>query len=510
MYFVRNIKKNEKIYLYFFLFSVVVALFAFGSSPFYPIVDWADPNCFLTVGRAVLDGKVIYRDIYEQKGFYVYFIHAFCALISDSSFIGVFFVEIALLFLVLFFAWKILEVYSVENVLTKLVVVTLFGLSVAFSHAMSTGNSVEEFVSPFFLWVLYLTVKHIKKEDAFSKREYFLIGILAGVVFWSKFTLVAFFIGWFVFFVCINIRRKTEVEIGKCIAFVAVGAVTATLPGVIYFLVNRAVGDWLRVYLYDNLFVYSGNRGVLQTILYPIINIFLTLLQNVFYGIFVVFGVVWFLLKKRGEERLLLTFVPIVTALGLFAGGRGYRYYGLPLYIFAIFGYISLLEIDVEKFVRARLWTKIVIPVLAIVFCFSFFITNGSAHYIFREKEDTVQYTFAEYIKKEGGENATLLNYGFLDRGFYLALDQIPEFKYFCTLNIPLEDMQRETERYIREGIPDFVVALISGKDSDMYFESENYSEVLREECWYRAKRVTYILYQKNEMPSTLPLFDVL
>ena len=498
MSFIQNCKEHWKIYLYFFLFSVIVSLFAFGSSPFYPIEDWADPNCFLTVGRAMLDGKVIYRDIYEQKGFYVYFIHAFCALISDSSFIGVFFLEIALLFLVLFFSWKILEVYLVKSAATKLVVVTLLGLSVAFSYAMSTGNSVEEFVSPFFLWMLYLSVKHIKNEDAFLKREYFLIGIFAGFVFWSKFTLVAFFIGWFVFFVCINIRRKTAVEIGKCIGFVAAGFATATLPGLIYFLANNAVDDWLTAYLYDNLFVYSGNRSVWRTIWYPFKNIFQTLFRNLFYGVFVVFGVVWFALKKRGEERLLLTIVPAVTALVLFIGGRGYRYYGLPLYVFAIFGYISFLETGVENFVRSRLWMKIVIPTLALVSCVSCFIVNGSTHYIFRGKEDTVQHTFARYIKEEGGEKATLLNYGFLDRGFYLALDQIPEFKYFCTLNIPLEDMQKETERYIQEGIPDFVVALISGNDSDIYFESENYTEVLREECWYRAKRVTYILYQKN------------
>ena len=138
----------------FAVVATVVAFFAFESSPFYPLEDWGDPNCFFTVGRAMLDGKVIYRDIYEQKGFYVYFIHALCALVSDSSFIGVFFLEIGLLFLNGFFAWKILCVYDVGSVFARAFAVVVFMLSVGFSFAASTGDSVEEFVSPFFLWMV--------------------------------------------------------------------------------------------------------------------------------------------------------------------------------------------------------------------------------------------------------------------------------------------------------------------------------------------------------------------
>jgi len=476
-----------------------LSLFAFGSSPFYPIEDWADPNCFFTVGKAMLNGKVVYRDIYEQKGFYVYFLHAFCAWISDTSFIGVFFFEILLLFFVLLFSWKILTLYYERRTTTKLICSTIFAVSVAFSTAMSTGNSVEEFVSPFFLWILYLTLKCIKNDDAFKKADYFLIGIFAGIVFWSKFTLVAFFVGWFVFFVFRNVRRKTLIEIPKCILFVILGFLLATLPGLLYFFAHNAVGEWLTAYVYDNLFVYSGTRSFWKTLWYPLKNIALTLFKNLLYGIFVVFGIVWFSWKKRGEERLLLTIVPAITAILLFIGGRGYRYYGLPLYIFGIFGYIALIEIGVERFITSRLWAKIAIFLVVFGCCVGCAFSNGTVYYLFREKEDTVQYTFAKYINENGGGEATLLNYGFLDRGFYLALDQNPRFKYFCTLNIPLKEMYKETERYLEEGIPDFVVALRSGDKSDISMNSENYSEILRQEAWYRGKRVLYILYQKNQ-----------
>ena len=37
------------------------------SSPLYPMNDWVDANCFFTVGRSMLSGKVLYRDIFEQS-----------------------------------------------------------------------------------------------------------------------------------------------------------------------------------------------------------------------------------------------------------------------------------------------------------------------------------------------------------------------------------------------------------------------------------------------------------
>ena len=98
--------------LYLMAVSLIIALFAFGGSPFYPINEWSDPNCFLTVGRAMLDGKVMYRDIYEQKGPYVYFLHALAALISDTSFIGVWLMEVVTLFFSMWLISKIVGMYG--------------------------------------------------------------------------------------------------------------------------------------------------------------------------------------------------------------------------------------------------------------------------------------------------------------------------------------------------------------------------------------------------------------
>ena len=74
--------------------AALMLLFVSQCSPLYPINLWDDANCLLTVGRVMRRGGVLYRDIYEQKGPLLYLIHALAACVSDTSFWGVYALEI--------------------------------------------------------------------------------------------------------------------------------------------------------------------------------------------------------------------------------------------------------------------------------------------------------------------------------------------------------------------------------------------------------------------------------
>ena len=71
------------------LISTVFLGICTRSSPLYPLNDWVDSNCFFTVGKAMMNGKVVYRDIYEQKGILLYLIHGLGYLISNTTFLSV-------------------------------------------------------------------------------------------------------------------------------------------------------------------------------------------------------------------------------------------------------------------------------------------------------------------------------------------------------------------------------------------------------------------------------------
>ena len=84
-----------------------------------------------------------------------------------------------------------------------------------------------------------------------------------------------------------------------------------------------------------------------------------------------------------------------------------------------------------------------------------------------------------------------------LDAGFYLAAEQVPAYKFFCKLNIDLAEMHEETERYLDEKQPDYVV--VKEHKNTEKFLHENYHEVLRMQEWCRGEYVWYVLYEVNE-----------
>jgi hypothetical protein len=110
-----NVNNSLKIdirdkFLIFIISFVTITLFS-KSSFLYPFNDWVDANCFMTVGKSVLKGIVPYRDLYEQKGPLLYFIHTAAALVSSTSFIGVYVIEVIASFIVLLYVYKIALIY---------------------------------------------------------------------------------------------------------------------------------------------------------------------------------------------------------------------------------------------------------------------------------------------------------------------------------------------------------------------------------------------------------------
>ena len=67
-----------------------------------------------------------------------------------------------------------------------------------------------------------------------------------------------------------------------------------------------------------------------------------------------------------------------------------------------------------------------------------------------------MQYQLAGVM--EEGTDVTLLNYGFMDAGFYTATGLVPQVKYFHQTNVPLREMLDEQLRYIEEGLCTYVV----------------------------------------------------
>ena len=85
------------------------------------------------------------------------------------------------------------------------------------------------------------------------------------------------------------------------------------------------------------------------------------------------------------------------------------------------------------------------------------YIGNSSnIEYMKNKKSDIVQYKFAKIIHENNGK--TLLNYGAIDGGFYMAANIIPNVKYFESINANVPGMDEFLEKKIKKRSFDYIV----------------------------------------------------
>lgn len=490
-------KKSFWVILVSVLTSFSIIAICSKSSFLYPLNEWVDANCFFTVGKSMTNGMVVYHDIFEQKGLLLYVIHAFAYLISNDSFFGVFVFEVISAAAVMIFAFKILFLYDCNK--SAFIFAPLFSAVIYSSHAFCQGDSAEEFCLPFLMCGLYLSLKSLKLKKAFSAKQLFCIGVISGCVMWIKYTMLGFFVGFVIMPLIMILRNREWKYLLKCVGFVVLGVAAVSLPVLIYFAVNGAIEDLFRVYFYDNMFLYSdGSQG--ESFLAKIYGVFLNTAKGVYYAakknilpaILILSGLMYELIKDGRKMLANYIALTVFTALFIFGGGRHYDYYALPLCVFSLHGFIFAAE-KAEAFLNKK--GK---GILKISVAFSLILSTALSLLICPNvksmlvpKEELAQYKFREIINET--KNPTLLNYGTLDNGFYTVCNIVPNCKYFCNLNLPLDGIKIAQDEYVSSGRTDYIVT--RGKK----YQFENYSLVSSATSDYKGGKRTYYLYKKDK-----------
>ena len=174
--------------------AAVMLLFASQSSPLYPINEWADANCLLTVGRVMRAGGVVYRDIYEQKGPTLYLLHALAACVSDSGFLGVYLMETLSLAAALFAAYRLFRLRAGRA--WSLGGAAVWGAIVLISPSFCKGDSAEEFCLPLLMAAMAVAYAEYGRRARPMRFAWLAFcGLMAGLIFTIKYTLLGAMLG---------------------------------------------------------------------------------------------------------------------------------------------------------------------------------------------------------------------------------------------------------------------------------------------------------------------------
>jgi|GEM_PF-103007 len=526
-------KYNTKLHktaviFYFFLISFAVLTFCTRSSFLYPYNNWDDANSYFSMGKSMFHGSVIYRDIFDQKGPYLYFLYGLCSLVSRTDFCGVFLMEVLLGALDAAAVYLILRLY-LERTLSLLLLPVFLACTFS-SYSFYWGGSAEEVCLPLLLWALYILLhSRTRYGGHISLRDVFLVGLMCGVVACIKFTLLGFFFAFMIMVMIDCLSRRSFTRFLKaCVIFLA-GMFIPFVPWLVYFGMKGALDDWYHAYVYTNVFIYStfgaANKGEgVYDKLYAMAKILYWLFwDNLSFFLLIFAGLCGFLILRPGKsltERLEPALLFGFSFLGIYIGGAALPYYAFALTIFTVFGLIwagewmqRLVIFRVEWMQRLVIFKVpsailVCLPMTILAGVFSWWNTPNR-YYLSYNREDVFLTSFVRDINQireelaagsdadeeasdvqsrsafhsPAGPDITLLNYNCLDCGLYTAADIYPSCYWFQTQTNPDPSVFADQHRYIQEGLTDFVVVRDDYPDFifDCYEQIDSFHQVMGE-----------------------------
>jgi len=347
------------------LFCFVIITICCQSSFLYPFNEEVDVNCFYTVSRCLLDGKVLYKEIYEHKGLYTYFIYGLAYLISPNNFIGSYIIEIVCAVVFSFFSYKsclLITKNSLFSFCSSVLAVVITYTSVSYQE----GGFVEDFSIPLIAVIIYLVVRWnvVDRNRKSLYFYYFLTGFITGILFWIKYTMIGCVLGLVLYTLFVLIKRKKMQILYTCGFSCLCGFVVASVPCFLYFYFNDALYDLIHVYFYNLLFIYNGGG---YSGLYNFMNIFID--GGSSFWIFNASGIILLFLAdiicgdKIGKTyRTCIEFMYITSIIVLVRGVLYWDCYQvLSLFPFLIFGFTFCWELfeKIKKVDIARVFLQI-------------------------------------------------------------------------------------------------------------------------------------------------------
>ena len=174
--------------------AALVLILCSKTSPLFVLNDWMDANIFFTMGKSMLSGKVLYRDVFDHKGPVLYLLYGLGWLLDHTGFTGVFVLELCAFALFLDFGLRAAALLRGTPLHPAWCL--LPAAAVAACRAFAHGGSAEELLLPFLAAALYGLAKCLTPPRQMPLHAVVLHGFLCGCALLLKYTVLGFYLAW--------------------------------------------------------------------------------------------------------------------------------------------------------------------------------------------------------------------------------------------------------------------------------------------------------------------------
>ena len=230
-----------------------------------------DSAFFRLVGQGMTQGKLPYRDYFDMKGPYLFWLEYIGALIAPGR-LGIFLVQWLSLFTSLFFAVKCFDLATEDGAPLWVSLLLLLPIGYVMSYTMTGGNLTEELSLPFLMPCLYLFLKYLngtrlptpENQDHRLKAGFF-YGVVFGMRAWIRVTNAALIGAILLTVTCNLIAWKRFKNLFANAGMFLLGVAAGLLPGLLWCWWKGILWDMLsQVFLFG--FAYSEEVGLLESL----------------------------------------------------------------------------------------------------------------------------------------------------------------------------------------------------------------------------------------------------
>jgi len=421
------------------LAAALITLFS-CCSWLYPLQPVDDANWYMSIGKSMLRGKLLYTDVHDQKGPLLFFLHEWAAVLSPRSFVGIYLLEVLCAFGFLMLSYRTMRLFAGHGI--SLALTCTVGVLTYSSDFMWYGDTVEELSLPILLYVLYKTLRYAKLGELPGVWESVLIGVGLAAIFWMKFTVLAMCGGVLAALFVLAWRRRQTMLLLQCLTSAVAGAAGLTACVLLYFVVHGNEADLYHSYFWFNLCLYTdAGKADASAAWWP----------AKLAGWLTIVGLA--ASRRASRDVKLAVVLPLAAELLTFVLFKVYLYYFLTIFVFAP------LAICFFRGIRRRavLYAG-TLAVSAFAVCTNFnLMTLLTGHF------PTAVLPLAETVNADTDPEKQVLTVKSYDTGIYTLTDCLPPIKFFSTPNAYIEELVREQTAYLESGKAKYLIMKTDG-----------------------------------------------
>ena len=231
-------KKNLKYFLIFLLVSFLLNLFCENSISLLTSREGEDSCVFKQMGLSLLQGKELYKDLFDHKGPVLFYINAFAIWLNIGRW-GLFLLQV-LNYTIVFYLWKeICKLNDCEE--GKSLFAIIFGIVFYLTISGIEGNRVEDWCMIPLSYSIYVASKVLSKKKKTGNMDYFIIGFFAGIIFFIRANNNAVLLCTFLLLLYEAYKGHDFNKLKEIFLYVTFGFVLVVIGNVLYFYLKWGV-----------------------------------------------------------------------------------------------------------------------------------------------------------------------------------------------------------------------------------------------------------------------------